>query len=545
MPLATGLYALKKALILGQFIITILLANIVHAETLSFYGSSINIPTGWTEISQPTPNERYFISEDQSATLNISYYRAEALSSVNAVAQHRVVSRFDGWMAILDRPAKPEELTRVKANDGRVVVYSRQFIRDNHHLEEDVVGEYYYFVSPNSGYVVSVETEMGNWKEKQAVFRNLIDSFGIGGSPEPIYRKPTPVATRFQTTDQFGRRVDGIPKKMDSEAPFLQQYKINLGIPDIGSPHSWVILGDTMYLQFEKHLSGIALKSKKALWTFQMPGTALSPIWEYRGALYMVRRTSDGHAVLFAIQPDSGAVLFSENLGKNISMAIGTGRTLALLESGRIAAFDLESRLTERTETEADRIFFSKNTPVLAKDTRLITDPETQWELNGVPTYVVGDIPRIYVTTESPEGSAIVALSPETNEILWTFSLGNSHATAPPILYANSLFVFVSDRLSKQPHALQIDTQTGTLQKRVSLSDPIIHHIPFFNGSYLQFQGKVHNYTGWFSWDTPDTLLKTPETPTLRWSGTASSSQNTWLFSQDKETIHIFVIKNI
>ena len=544
MSLDSGLYALKKALILGQCIITLSLASTLHAGTLSFYGSTIEIPHEWTEITQPTPNERFFVNEDQSATLNISYYRAEALSSVNAVAQHRVVSRFDGWMAILDRAAKPEELARVKANDGRVVVYSRQFIRDNHHLEEDVVGEYYYFVSPNTGYVVSIETEMGKWQESQAVFRNLIDSFGIGGRPEPIYRKPATIAATVQTTDRFGRRVDGISQKINPETPFREPYRINTGIPDIGTPHSWVLSGNSLYIQFQKHLTSIDLLSKKSLWTFQMPGLALAPIWEYRGALYTLRATPDGDALLFALQPDSGAVIFSENLGKNISKAIGTGRSMSFIKSGRIAAFDIESRTIDRTESEADQIFLSKNTPVLAKETRLIAAPETQWELPGIPSHVVGDLPRLYVTTDTPETTTLVALSPEAEHPLWTLSLGNSPPSTPPILYANSLFLFISTPMTQHHHVLQINALTGQIQKRIALSDPVIHHIPFANGVYLQFQGKDHRYTGWLPWDTTD-IQMTQHSATAPWSGTVSSTKSTWLLSQDKESVYILVIKNI
>jgi hypothetical protein len=516
----------------------------LQAGTLSFYGSYVNIPEGWVEMAQPTPNERYFLSEDQSATLNMAYYRSEALSSVNALAQHRVVSRFDGWMAILDRPAKAEELARVKANDGRIVVYNRQFIQNTNQIQEDVVGEYYYFVSPNAGYVVSVETTMSNWKEKQSTFRNIIDSFGIGGTPDPIHRPNTPMPPYLQTTDTFGRRIDITPKKWDTESPLKSHYPLNLGIPDIGPPHSWVLAGNLLYLQFQKHLTCVDLFAKKALWTFQMPGIAHTPIWEYRGILYMARQVSDGDVFVFAIQPDSGAVLFSENLGKNVLSAMGISKTMSFIQGSTVALFDLETRKITRTETEADQLFFDKSTPILAHDTHLIVAPDVQWQLNGIPTHVLGNAPLYYVITQSPGTTEILALSEDAVAPKWTVSLDNVHTTAAPILQGKTLMVFLSSPTHHE--VLSLDIRTGKVQQRITLPHPVVQHSPFLNGVYVQFQAQDQYLTGLHTWDNgaiaPD---KKGVFGTSPWAGTLSTQQHTWLFSQDRETLHLFVIKNI
>lgn len=156
----------------------------LYAAHQSFYGAYIDLPEEWAETTQPTPNERYFRNPETTATLNISYYRTESLTNVHALAQYRVIGRFDGWETMLDRPTRPEETKRVGAREGRIVVYSRQTFQENS-LRNDIVGEYYYFVSPNIGYVISVETVMPSWREVQSVFRKTIDSFGIGRIPTP------------------------------------------------------------------------------------------------------------------------------------------------------------------------------------------------------------------------------------------------------------------------------------------------------------------------------------------------------------------------
>jgi len=506
----------------------------LHANPLAFYGAYIEIPQGWQEIEQPTPNERYFLNEDTSATLNIAYYRSEELSSVNALAQHRVVSRFEGWITMLDRPAKPDELKRVQANDGRVTVYGRQLMLGPNKFKEDIVGEYYYFVSPNVGYVVSIETELGYWKEQQSIFRSIIDSFGIGNTPAPILREnPTLQTSTSWTTDSFGRSREGVLSNFNPEKPIKQHYKINLGTDDTGNPHSWVLSGNNLYIQFNKHLACIDTLSKKTGWIFQVPGSPSSPIWEYRGALYMVRQTLDGDAFLFAIQPDSGGIIFSENLGKNISFSVGSGKTIAFIQSGQQILFDIESHTTEKHGIATDRIFSFKKDRILTQDKRILSNTEPSWELGGIPQYILGEKDPRYITVQRQEETALEAISIKERRVLWHTSLGEYHLTQAPILHGDTLLVFVTDKENKRPQFFRFDTQTGAPLRQGSLPNAVDTSIPFGNGIYLHFQGPEQQ-TGWLAWDSPNArMLK----DTTRWTDFIVTRHGTWALSVDKNIL--------
>ncbi len=508
----------------------------LHADTLAFYGAYIDIPHDWEALDTPTPNERYFLSQDNSATLNIAYYQAEELTSVNALAQYQVVSRFEGWMSMLDRPAKPEELSRVHANDGRVIVYGRQSISNTNKIKNDIVGEYYYFVSPNVGYVVSIETTPGYWKEQQQTFRNIVDSFGIGQTPAPIQRPlPDPKMPSIWTSDLFRRSSEKNHQKLDIKNPIKRQHRIPLNTPEIGSPHSWALSGNNLYVQFEKYLTCIDTLSKKVGWTFQVPGTALSPIWDYRGILYMVRRTNSD-TFLFAIQPDSGGVLFSENLGQNITSAIGSGKTVSMIKSGKLITFDIDTHTTTQSDIEADTLFVTNKTNTSAKGNQFRTaDNNIHFRLP--PTSIIDTKNTLYAGLASPGESGIEAFSKQQRRSLWHMTLGAYSITQPPILRDDTLTVFVTDTTRHQ--LLRFDTQTGRLLQRIELPYPVESTRPFDNGIYIQFRDSDQDYSGWFSWDTTD--VSTP-TPSQQGNGWVTSPQGAWILAMD---IDALVLKDV
>jgi hypothetical protein len=533
---------MAKNVVLSTVAILFFSASQSYADSLAFYGAHIAIPPGWTEQDQPTPNERYFFNNDHSATVNISYYRAEELSSVNALAQHRIISRFEGWIALLDRPAKKEELARVNANDGRIVVYNRQTIQAPGNIKEEIVGEYYYFVSPNIGYVISVESELKSWKEQQPTFRGIIDSFGIGQVPPPIQRS-APATTRVQpakTTDIFGRQLVGNTNALNINDPIKRHYKINLNLANAGHPHSWILSGNNIYLQFDTYLIAVDTLSKKMGWAFQLPGTPLSPIWDHRGALYMVRSGADGEAFLLAIQPDSGGVIFSENLGKNSVLAIGHGNTLVMIQDGHNIIRDIDTQKTQVTD-DIDHIFLLPDTMIFNKDTTLFTEKNTI-ELSGYPQHIIGDQNRYYSTTHTSENVAIEALSSTKEKAIWRVDLGNYEVLHAPILQNTQLILFVRNTFKNSHYVLRINAETGQLLHQEETPGSIEKGTLFGNGIYLQGQSTSGPYASWLDWESSTIRLLKKTTPQ---TGSGMTSQNKWWLFIDQETLVLSEINTI
>jgi len=245
----------------------------------------------------------------------------------------------------------------------------------------------------------------------------------------------------------------------------------------------------------------------------------------------MVRHTLDGDAFLFAIQPDSGGVIFSENLGSHISFAVGSGKNISLIQSGKAVTFDIDSRMTETHDSDADHIFSFQQDILMTKNKTIFSKTDSPWELGGTPLHILGETDTRYVVLDTEGEAALEAISLKRKRTLWHTRLGHYQLTQPPILHGDTLLVFVTDRENNRHHFLRFDSRTGQRLQQETLPGPVDANSPFGNGVYLHFQNTTAPYTGWLPWDTFNLRVLKDTAP---WTDVILTPHGKWTLSLDK-----------
>jgi len=88
------------------------------------------------------------------------------------------IETYDGWQYHGSRKAEIHEISRAKANDGYVAMYSKNILATEGGMKTIIVAEKY-FIKNRKAYIVSIATDNLHWDQRKNDLLKVMNSFSI------------------------------------------------------------------------------------------------------------------------------------------------------------------------------------------------------------------------------------------------------------------------------------------------------------------------------------------------------------------------------